>query len=155
MNRKKVLVFVVSFVIVYGIAYIGSIFTSSAVQSSWYQGIKPSITPPNYIFPIVWNILFFLIALALAFGWINSRNKKQRKTVAFAFGINLILNLLWSILYFGLRQPFWAFVDIILIWISIIYMIAVTWKIDKKSAVMLIPYLLWVNFAAVLNLLSI
>jgi tryptophan-rich sensory protein len=72
-----------------------------------------------------------------------------------AFGINLVLNALWSALYFGLEQPLLAFFDIGLILVSIIYMIIITWEIDRKAALMLVPYLLWVNFAAVLNLLSI
>jgi len=155
LRNKKWLVFVVSLVIVYGIAFIGNLFTSSAVQSSWYQQIRPSITPPNYVFPIVWNILFFLIGLSLAFSWINSKNKKQRKIVAFAFGFNLFLNVLWSVLYFGLKNPTWAFVDIILILFSIIWMILVVRKINKKATWMLVPYLLWVSFASILNFLSI
>jgi len=155
MKSKKWLVFVASFIVVFGIAYIGSIFTSSAVQSSWYQEIKPSLTPPNYVFPIVWNILFFLIALALAFCWIKSKSRREKRSVLLAFGINLILNALWSVLYFGLRQPLGAFLDILLMIISIIYMIRITRKIDIKSAWMLVPYLLWVSFASILNFLSI
>jgi len=155
MKSKKWLVFVVSFIVVFGIAYIGSMFTSSAVQSSWYQEIKPSLTPPNYVFPIVWNVLFLLIALSLAFSWIHSKSKKEKRSIMIAFGINLILNALWSVLYFGLRQPLWAFFEIILILISIIYMIIITRKIYMKSAWMLVPYLIWVSFAAVLNFLSI
>ena len=155
MKSKKWAVFVVSFVVVFAIAYIGSLFTSSAVQSSWYQEIKPALTPPNYVFPIVWNILFLLIALSLAFSWINSKNKGEKRSVMIVFGINLILNALWSVLYFGFKQQLWAFFDIILILISIIYMIAITRKIDRKSAWMLVPYLVWVSFAALLNFLSI
>jgi len=155
MKSKKWPVFVVSFIVVYGIAFIGSLFTSSGVQSAWYQGIRPPITPPNYMFPIVWNILFFLIALSLAFSWIHSKGKREKGHVMLAFGINLVLNALWSALYFGLEQPLLAFFDIVLILVSIIYMIIITWEIDRKAALMLAPYLVWVNFAAVLNFLSI
>jgi len=155
MKSKKWLVFVISFAVVYAIAFIGSLFTSSGVQSEWYKGIRPSITPPNYVFPIVWNILFFLIALSLAFAWIHSKGTREKRSVILAFGINLVLNVLWSALYFGLEQPLWAFFDIVLILFSIIYMMVTAWEIDKKAALMLVPYLIWVNFAAVLNLLSI
>jgi len=155
MKSKKWLVFVVSFAVVYGIAFLGSLFTSLGVQSAWYQGIRPPITPPNYVFPIIWNILFLLIALALAFSWIHSNGKRERRAVMLAFGINLVLNLLWSALYFGLQQPLLAFFDIVLILFSIIYLMVITWEIDVKATLMLLPYLLWVNFAALLNLLSI
>ena len=87
-------ILVLCLVIVYAIAFIGSLFTSQNVNSSWYESIKPGITPPNYVFPIVWNILFFLIAISLYFAWTSSKNKTQRKTVAWIFGINFFLNLL-------------------------------------------------------------
>ncbi|HLD36997.1 MAG TPA: TspO/MBR family protein [Candidatus Nanoarchaeia archaeon] len=148
-------VLVLSLIIVYLAALIGSLFTSSSVKSEWYQQIKPGITPPSYIFPIVWNILFFLIALSLYFAWTNSRNKSDRKKIAGVFAANLMLNVLWSALFFGMKNPLAGFIDIILLWLSIIFMIAATWKISRASAYLLIPYFLWVSFAAVLNYLAI
>lgn len=147
-------VLIVCFVVVYAVAFIGSLFTSSAVNTEWYQSIKPAITPPNYVFPIVWNILFFLIAVSLYLAYTSS-NKKQKTKVALVFLVNFILNILWSILYFGAKSPIAAFFEIILLWISIFMMLVVTYKISKKSSYLLIPYLLWVSFAAVLNYLSI
>lgn len=144
---------ILSLVIVYAIAIIGSIFTSPVTDSDWYESIKPSITPPNWIFPIVWNILFFLIALSLYFAWVNAK-RNQKKKIAIVFGINFFLNILWSILYFSLKNPLYAFYDLILLEGSIIAMIFITYKIDKKAAYLLAPYLLWVGFAGVLNWLS-
>lgn len=144
-------VLILSLVIVYGVAFIGSIFTSGNVDTSWYQGIKPSITPPNYVFPIVWNILFFLIALSLYLAWVKA--KKQKKIIAIVFGINLLLNAFWSYLFFELKRPTCSFFEIIILWISILSMIFVTRKIDRKAAWLLIPYLLWVVFAGILNYL--
>lgn len=157
MKKRKMMkinwkVLVLSFVIVYGIAFIGNIFTSGNVDTSWYEEIKPSITPPNYVFPIVWNILFFLIALALYFAWIRAK-KKQKKIVALVFGINLLLNAFWSYLFFVLRKPNYSFFELIVLWISILAMIFTTRKIDKKAAWLLVPYLLWVLFAGILNYL--
>ncbi len=140
--------------IVYLVAFIGSLFTSSAVGTEWYQSIKPSITPPSYVFPIVWNALFFLIAVSLYLAWTSS-NKKQKPKIALVFIVNFILNILWSVLYFGAKSPISAFVEIILLWISIFMMLVVTYKINKKSCYLLIPYLLWVSFAIILNYLSI
>ncbi|MCW8965097.1 MAG: tryptophan-rich sensory protein [Candidatus Pacearchaeota archaeon] len=152
--KKKInfKVLILSLVIVYSFAFIGSLFTS--IDNSWYDSVRPSITPPSFVFPIVWNILFFLIALSLYIAWINS-NKIEKKKVAFVFGTNLVLNAFWSFLYFGLQNPLYAFIDLILIWVSILGMIFVTYKIKKISAYLLIPYLLWVSFAGVLNWLSI
>jgi len=147
-------VLIVCLIIVYSVAFVGSIFTSGNTGSNWYLESKPSITPPNYIFPIVWNILFFMIALSLYFAWIKS-DKKQKKKVALVFGANLFLNILWSFLFFSLQEPLWAFFELLLLLASIVLMIYVTWGIEKKSAYLLIPYLLWVSFAGVLNWLWI
>ena len=139
--------------IVYLVAFLGSIFTSPVTNSEWYNSVRPSITPPNWVFPVVWNILFFLIALSLYIGWINA-NKKDKSKIALVFGINLFLNIFWSILYFGLKNPTLAFFELILLWISIIFMLTTTYKINKKSFYLLIPYFIWVSFAGVLNYLS-
>jgi tryptophan-rich sensory protein len=145
-------VLIISFLVVFGIAYIGSIFTSSQTNSTWYQSIKPAITPPNWVFPIVWNILFILIALSLYLAWTRA-DKKQKRKVAFAFGVNLLLNAFWSYIFFYRQNPPAAFYEIVLLIFSIIWMLMVTRKINKTSFYLLIPYLLWVSFATVLNYL--
>ena len=141
-----------SFVIVFLVAFIGSSFTTSGINSSWYQSIKPNIAPPNYIFPIVWNILFFLIALSLYFVWIKG---ELRMRIVIVFGLNFLLNILWSYLFFSLRLPLFAFIELIFLWLSILLMIFVSWNINETSGYLLVPYLFWVSFAAVLNFLSI
>jgi len=151
---KKINVLVICLLIVIVVASVGGIFTSPAVNSLWYETVKPSITPPNYIFPVAWTIIFFLIALAMYFVWINA-NKKQKKTIAVVFSINFFFNILWSVLYFGMKNALLAFFDVILLWVSILVMIAALWKIDKKASYLLVPYFLWVTFASVLNFLSI
>jgi tryptophan-rich sensory protein len=153
-SKYRLKALIASFAIVFLVASIGSIFTSKSVNSPWYNSIKPAITPPNYVFPVVWTVLFILIALSLFFSWSESKNKDKGK-IAAIFAINLILNALWSLLYFGLKNPLLAFIEMIFLWLSIIAMILALLKISKKSAYMLIPYLLWVSFAAVLNFLSI
>lgn len=134
--------------IVYGFATIGSAFTKI---DNWYYSIKPSITPPNIVFPIVWTILFFMIALSIYFSWIASDEKKK---VIVLFGINLFLNVLWSFFYFKMHNVFGAFIVIILLLISILYLIRFTWKFSRKASYLLIPYLLWVSFASILNYMS-
>ena len=152
MKRGNWKILVISLVIVYAAAFIGSLFTSANVNSDWYVQNKPGITPPNFVFPIAWNILFFLIALSLYFAWIYSNNN-QKKKVAIIFGINLFLNILWSFLFFRLQNPHLAFFELIFLWLTIWIMIFITYKAKKLSAYLLIPYLGWVSFAGILNYL--
>jgi len=155
-GKKKInwKILIICLIIVFAIGAIGSIFTFGETKSSWYESIKPSITPPNYVFPIVWNILFLLIALSLYYSWINA-NKEQKKKIGFVFGINFILNILWSVLYFKLHNPIASFLEIVILLASIITMIYAIKKINKKAGWLLVPYLLWVSFATILNYLTI
>lgn len=144
-------VLILSLIIVFGISFIGSLFTTGNTDSSWYLDNKPSFTPPNWIFGPVWTILYLLIALSLYFVWIKAKRDEKRK-VAIVYGINLIANALWGYLFFGIQNPLLSFIDILIIFFSIIAMMVIAGKIERKSGWMLIPYLLWVGFASVLNL---
>lgn len=149
-------VFIVCLLIVFILlGGIGSIFTSMNTGSEWYNNIKPAITPPGFVFPIVWNFLFVLISFSLYFAWTSSKNNNQRKKIAVVFGINFILNILWSVLFFGLKETFFAFAEILLLWISTLAIIIVVQKISKKSAWLLVPYLIWLSFAGVLNFIIV
>jgi len=159
-NNKKInwKILLLSLVIVYFVAFIGSLFTSGNTDSEWYESTKPKITPPNLVFPIVWNILFLLISLSLYLSWKNAGNSKTgriKQQIALVFGINFILNILWSVFYFYLKNPLLAFFDLILLWISITAMIYVSRKSSRTAAWLLVLYLLWVSFAGILNYLSI
>lgn len=145
-------VLIICLAVVYLTAFLGSLFTSPNTSTEWYNSIKPSITPPGFVFPIVWNVLFFLIALSLYFAW-TSAKKKQKSKIAIIFGINLLLNILWSVIFFGLKLVTLAFFELILLWFSIIFVIFITRKINKISPWVLAPYLIWVTFAGVLNFL--
>ena len=151
-NWKVLIISVISVALV---AFLGSLFTSKNTNSALYESIKPSITPPNFIFPIVWTILFILIAVSLYFVWINANTLYKKEKILFTFSINFILNVLWSLLYFGLKNPGNAFIDIIFLDVSILGMIFVCWKINKLSAYLLLHYLFWCLFASVLNFMSI
>lgn len=154
-SYEKLFVFIICLLIVYLVAGIGGIFTSSETKGYWYNSIRPAITPPNYVFPIVWNILFFLIAVSLFLAWTKAKNVKMKKKVALVFGINLALNVLWSVLYFGMHNPLLAFIDIILMIASVVWMMVVCWKVSKISSWLLSPYLIWISFASILNFMSI
>lgn len=130
---------------------LGSLFTSDSVGSDWYEINKPSFTPPGWVFGPVWTILYVLIGLSLFFVWTNAKGRDVKKKIALVFGINLVLNGLWSLVFFGRQNALWAFIVLIGIWLTIWMMIFVSWKIDRKAAWMLVTYLIWVSFAGVLN----
>ena len=150
--RWKVLV--ICLVSVYFFALVGTILMQNQSSSTWYNQIRPTITPPNFVFPIVWTILFFLIGISLYLAFINSK-KKNKKKIIFLFVLNLAFNTIWTYFYFNLHNPLLAFVDIILIELTIIYLIIFTYKISRLSSYLLYPYLIWVSFASILNYLSI
>lgn len=130
---------------------VGAIFTTPKI-STWYAGLnKPSFNPPSWIFAPVWTALFFLMGMAFYFIWEASAKNKKAKGALVIFGIQLALNILWSYLFFGLQNPFYAFIEIIILWLAIVASIIAFNKIDKKAAYLLLPYILWVSFAVFLN----
>lgn len=153
-NKKKMIkinykILIASLVVVYFIAFAGSLFTDTG---TWYESVKPSITPPSIVFPIVWNILFFLIAISFYLVFVKA-NSKQKIIMTSLFAINLLLNFLWSVIFFGMQNPFAGFIELILLGISILSLIYYYSGINKISAYLLIPYFLWICFAGVLNYL--
>ena len=148
-------ILVCSAIAVYATAFFGSLFTSAGVKSFWFSTIRPSITPPNWVFPLVWNILFFMIFLSLYLSLTSAKNKKVKCKLEIVFGINLILNFLWSFFYFWFRNPLLAFFDLVALESSILILIYLISKISRKASLLLIPYFIWVAFAGLLNYLSI
>lgn len=117
----------------------------------WYPSLlKPFFNPPNYIFGPVWTVLYLIMGISLFLIW-DSEYSKQRTNALWIFSIQLTLNFLWSFLFFYLRNPFFALVDIMLLWWLISTMISLFVKINKTAGYIQIPYLLWVSFATVLN----
>lgn len=131
--------------------FIGSFFTVSSV-STWYLTLnKPFFNPPSWLFGPVWISLYFLMGISLYLIWDEGIKSKQSKGALYIFGAQLILNSLWSILFFGLKSPLFAFIEIIILWIAIILTIKYFYRISKSASYLLIPYVLWVSFAAILN----
>jgi tryptophan-rich sensory protein len=131
--------------------FIGSLFTTPAIPT-WYKTLnKPSFTPPNWIFSPVWISLFILMGISLFMVW-RRQGHPQVKTASIFFFVQLILNILWSVGFFGLRSPLLGFIEIILLWIAILLTIQNFLKVSKMAGLILLPYLLWVSFAALLNL---
>lgn len=130
---------------------IGSFFTTPAI-STWYAGIiKPALNPPAWIFGPVWTALFTLMGIAAFLIWKKGLDRRDVKIALGIFIGQLILNTLWSIIFFGLRSPGGALIEIIFLWFAILFTIIEFVKISKPTAWLLLPYILWVSFAAYLN----
>jgi len=140
-----------------GAEIIGSIFTAPAVQSSWYAEIvKPALNPPSWVFGPVWTTLFALMGIAAFLVWSSyaksTKDKKKGIRVALIlFGVQLVLNTLWSIIFFGLHSPGGALIEIVFLWLAILATIIAFAKISKPAAWLLVPYIAWVSFAMYLN----
>jgi benzodiazapine receptor len=130
---------------------IGAVATYPSIPT-WYAGlVKPSFNPPNWVFGPVWTTLYFMMGVALFLVWKRPKSRERDRVVALFF-VQLALNSLWSILFFGLHQPWLAFADILLLWGGILAFILSSFRLSTASAGLMVPYLLWVSFATMLNL---
>ncbi len=128
---------------------IGSVFTAPSIPA-WYASInKPDFNPPNWIFAPAWTTLFLLMGIALYLIW--EKGIKKNRIAIYVFSAQLILNVVWSLLFFGLQNPFLAFIEIIILWIAILATIILFYRIRREAGLILIPYIVWVSFAALLN----
>lgn len=134
------------------IGYFSGMVTKSSI-TTWYPTlVKPSFNPPNWIFAPVWSMLYIMMGVAAGLVWnrIDFEKEIVKKALIF-FAIQLALNALWSYLFFGLKNPMLAGVEIILLWLMIYETYIQFGKINKIAGYLFIPYLLWVSFALVLN----
>lgn len=135
----------------FGIAGLGSYFTSLSV-SSWYTQIaKPSWNPPNKIFGPAWGLIFLLMAIS---GWLiwQQRDVTEIQIVLGIFILQLVLNVGWSGLFFGLRKIGIAALEVVLLWLVIGAYILLAWPISTTASLLFLPYWLWVGFASLLNM---
>jgi tryptophan-rich sensory protein len=148
---NKLLKLILSIILCEGVGILGSIFTIPSI-TSWYLHLnKPTFNPPNWIFGPVWTVLYLLIGISL-YLILEKKLKKEKSTILLVFSLQLFLNFLWSIIFFGMHLPLAAFVGIAFLWGSIIWLIINFWKFSKAASLILVPYLCWVSFAAILNL---
>ena len=148
---NKLFKLIVSIVLCEGVGISGSIFTIPSI-TSWYSHLsKPFFNPPNWIFGPVWTMLYLLIGVSL-YLILQKKLKKEKNIILFVFSAQLFLNFLWSIIFFGMHLPLIAFVEIVFLWGSIVWLIVNFYKFTKAASLILVPYLCWVSFAAILNL---
>jgi tryptophan-rich sensory protein len=120
---------------------------------SWYRNLrKPSWQPPDWLFGPVWTIIIGLSAWAAVIGWRHAPSPHSQILVAGLFGVNVVLNVGWSFFFFFSRRPDLALREVVVLWLSIAALIAALAGISALGAALLVPYLLWVSFAAYLNL---
>lgn len=151
MSIKDILKLIASIIICQLAGFIGSLFTTPAIPT-WYKTlIKPSFSPPNSIFSPVWIALFLLMGISLFLVWQKNQKDKKVKIALLFFTVQLVLNILWSVIFFGLKSPLLAFIEIIILWFAILLTILKFLKVSKPAGALLLPYILWVSFAAFLN----
>ena len=127
-------------------------YATAGGVSTWYPTlVKPSFNPPAWVFGPVWTLLYIMMGVAAFLVWRQGLVAEGARLALAAFVIQLVLNGLWSILFFGLQTPGWALVEIILLWLAIVATLVLFWRVVPAAGVLLIPYLAWVSFATVLN----
>jgi benzodiazapine receptor len=148
---REVVRLVVSIVVCQVAGGIGAVFTTPAIPT-WYAGLnKPAFNPPNTVFFPVWTTLYTLMGIAVFLVWRKGLSERPVRVAVGIFAIQLVLNTAWSIIFFGLQSLFVALIAIAFLWIAIVVNIVTFWRISKAAGALLIPYILWVSFASLLN----
>jgi benzodiazapine receptor len=152
MKSRDILKLVVSIVVCQGAGFIGSVFTTDAIPT-WYATLeKPAFTPPNWLFFPAWVTLYFLMAVAAFLVWRRGLDSAGVRPALIVFLVQLVLNALWSVVFFGLESPVWGVVVILVLWVAILATILLFSRISRAAALLLVPYILWVSFATALNI---
>ena len=152
MKPVNIVKLVVSCAVPLLVGLMGSFFTTADSLGNWYTNLnKPAFNPPNWIFGPVWTTLYIMMGVSAFLVWQKGLDKKPVRLALVCFVVQLIFNALWTPLFFGLRSPLLGLADIILLLAAIIVTVFYFFKISAPAGLLLIPYLLWVSFATVLN----
>lgn len=148
-RTKRILALVVLLAASAAVAAIGGGATAGSV-ATWYPTlIKPSFNPPDWIFGPVWTVLYIMMALAAWRVWCADHPGRSRALAA--YGVQLLLNLAWSVIFFGLQRPDLALLEIVVLVAAVAVILRWFWAIDRLAGVLFVPYLAWISFATVLN----
>lgn len=140
--------FLINLAIPLGVGALSGFLTRNSME--FYQTLnRPALSPPSVVFPIVWTILYILMGISAYL--IYESDSSEKAGALSIYGIQLFFNFMWSIIFFNLKQPLFAFLWLIILWILILVMIVKFYKINKTAGLLQIPYLLWVTFAGYLN----
>lgn len=147
--RKEIKSYIVAILLPLAVGGVSALLTMGSMDI--YETINtPSFAPPGIVFPIVWTFIYILMGISS--GIIYNSKSKDKDNALFIYIIQLMVNFVWSIIFFNLRAFLLAFLLIIVLWVLIVLMISRFYKIDKTAAYLQIPYLLWVTFAGILTL---
>lgn len=151
MNASKLGKIILSIAICQAAGMPGLLFTKPG-ENSWYRQLeKPPFNPPNWVFPVVWPTLYTLMGISLFLVWNKGFEKDEVKSALVPFSIQWGLNSIWSIIFFNLNAPFYALGNIILLWGAILLTMRRFYQLSRPAGWLLLPYLLWVSFATLLN----
>lgn len=140
---------VLALVLSYAVAGVGGALTD---LGPWYQGLKqPDWKPPDMWFGPIWSSIFTLAAISAWLAWHDSETAQQQQRVLRLFGINAVLNVGWSALFFMLQRPDWSMIEWAALWVSVAALVVRLWPISRRAALLNVPYLCWVSIAGVLN----
>jgi benzodiazapine receptor len=141
--------FLVALVLSFGTAGVGGALTD---LGPWYFSLRhPDWKPPDAAFGVIWTTVFTLCAISAWLAWRSADTAALRWRIGRLFGVNAVLNVLWSALYFTLQRPDWAVLEVALLWLSIVALIVGLWRLSRWASVLLLPYLVWVSIASALN----
>ncbi len=147
---KKYLPYLVGILICNSVGFLGSLFMFESLPT-WYQTLNtPSLNPPSFVFGPVWTLLYTLMGISLAIVW-KLKKSSLRTWWLWIFGLNLFLNGIWSMFFFYMQNVGLALIDLALIWSSLLCVLVLSFKLERKVFYLLVPYFLWVSFASYLN----
>jgi benzodiazapine receptor len=151
LQPQDIVSLIVAIAIPLAVAAVGGAATASSV-STWYPNIeKPAWTPPSWLFGPVWTLLFIMMGVASWLVWRSGGGDPKVRTALILFGAQLAFNLLWSVLFFGLRRPGLALLEIVVLWAFILATLVAFYRLRPAAGLLLVPYQLWVTFATALN----
>lgn len=131
---------------------LGGLFTAQEIPN-WYASLKkPSFNPPNYLFGPVWTLLYFLMGISFYLILKEKKSNSHKTQSIISFVIQITLNFFWSFIFFKNHAMGWAYIEMCVLWLSIVWMLVSFYRINKVAAWLNVPYLVWVSFASILNL---
>ena len=148
---QKIIKIVLVVLVCVSVGFLSGMVTRDSI-TTWYPTlVKPVFNPPNWIFAPVWTLLYIMMGIAAGLVWTSNSDEKTIKKALILFVIQFGLNALWSYIFFGLHNPMLAFIEIMVLWLIIFDTYNAFRKIDKIAGILLLPYLIWVSFATILN----
>jgi translocator protein len=135
------------------VAVVGGLLTE---VGPWYKALKtPKWKPPDWAFGPIWTVIIVMAAISGVLAWRQASNSSAQFWLVISFGVNCVLNIAWSWFFFKLKRPDWAMIETCFLWLSIVLMMIVTYPMSTMASLLLVPYLIWVSIASVLNWVTV